>query len=359
MMLTTLTTLTGLSLLPLAPGTATDSVAPFVQINSQSYAENNSIYALVKGKESDYQGSNHAFTFNEAAFGLRYHNVTLSYLYRYEWFLKHSPDALLLYGDSLNRTDMVPGKTYQVDLNVNHTIQQGIRLGWRMEPADNLAFYVAGSYLKATDLMEGQLHGQVQRSASDDISGQLNLDYVYGEDVLLDRIADKPTSRYGFSTDLGFDWHINRHWFLSAFVQDAYGEIMWDRAPYTTAVANTATAETDENGYININPIASGFEGYKEYKQRLTPKYTGRLAYLFGDTALSASHFYGYGAQLTDLAVSHGWSTVSTRLSYTLQSQAIGLALTHRYWSMQVISDNLDYQQASQLTVMLSGQVPF
>ncbi|WP_255783006.1 hypothetical protein [Photobacterium sp. TLY01] len=42
-----------------------------------------------------------------------------------------------------------------------------------------------------------------------------------------------------------------------------------------------------------------------------------------------------------------------------MQSQAIGLALSHRYWSMQVVSDNLDYQQASQLSVQLSGQVPF
>ncbi|MCM0147555.1 hypothetical protein KCN56_03085 [Photobacterium galatheae] len=358
-MLTTLTTLTGLSLLPLTPGSATDSISPFVRIDSQSYAENNSIYALVKGKESDYQGAHHAFTLNESSVGLRYQNLTFSYFYRYEWFLKHSPDALLLYGESVNRTDMIPDKTYQVDLNVNHSIQQGVRLGWRFEATEQFAIYLAGSYINATDLMEGQIHGQVTRSQNNDITGQLDLNYVYGEDVLLDRIADKPTSRYGFSSDLGMDWQASDHWFLSAFAQDLYGQIIWDHAPYTTAVANTATAETDESGYININPIASGFEGYKEYKQRLTPKYRGSLSYLWSQTAFSVGHFYGYGAELTDLSITQSWDNFSAQLSYTLQSQAIGLVLTHPYWGMTVVSDSLDYQQASQLTVTLYGQLPF
>lgn len=332
----------------------------FSQTQAFGYSQENGIYPLVKGDKIAYTPAKHAFTLNQAEMGVRYQQFSFSLLARYEWYLRFSPDTMLLYGESVNRQDMQASKRYDVDLRVEHLISQGIKLAWTSDPTQPFIWHVSASYLQAQEMMSGRLHGQVGQTGKSDYDGLLELDYVYSEDVLLKREVQAPSSHFGYTSDIGIHWQFHERVFISLLAQDFYSSIYWRDMSYTVATANTATAETDENGFVSIKPLVNGVEGFRDYTQRLPVKYHARFGYLSGQHAYSIKNVYVDRLWLTDLEWSTQWrDNLRSRFSYNWQTRAIGVEGQWRWFTFGVQSDQLDYQQATILNLTLGIVIPF
>lgn len=324
------------------------------------YSQDNAIYPLVKGKKITYTPAEHALTFNQIELGVGYQQFAFSLLSRYEWYLRFSPDTMLIYGESVNGQDMQAGKSYDVDLRVEHVISQGFKLAWSSDPVQPYIWYLSASYLQASEMMSGRLHGQVGEMARRDYQGVLELDYTYSDDALLKRKVDAPSSYFGYTTDIGVSWQFHERGFVSLLAQDVYSAIYWLDMPYTTATANTATAETDANGFVSIKPLVKGYEDFQDYTQRLPIKYHARLSYLVGQQAFSVKNLYVDKLWLTDLELTTQWQpNFYSKLSYNLQTGAIGVAGQWRWLKFGLQSDDFDYQQAKLLKLELGIVVPF
>lgn len=346
-MLTSLALLSGLSLYPMP--TDTDS-SLFHYTNIEGYSEDLSIYHLVKDQQAQNGDSEFTFTLDETITGVQYGDWSLSTFFRYEWYLGYSADTMRLYQDSLSGSDMQSGKTYQVDIDVEHLRSQGLRLGWYKELDDNFAAHIAASLIDARKMMSGNMTGDAVKTSGGDYAGQLELDYTYSEDVLFDRSADRTEKAYGHSVDLGFDWQIKPELFLSFYARDLISNIYWDHMPTSVATANTATAYSTNEGYININPTISGVHSYHDYVQHIPTKYQAKLSYLNSATsAFSLSNLYLSEHLFTDIGWINQWDTINSELSYNLQTQAIGVKLSGKLGYIGLKMDKLDYQQASYL----------
>ncbi len=345
-----------LSFFPLAQ--APDQVSIFSNVDISGYAQDNQIYPLLKGEKGSYASSEHAYTLNQAEIGVRYGEFSLSVFSRYEWYLKFSPDTMALYGASVNGEDLSLGKIYNVDLSVEHLVSDGLKLGWSHDWNDSFSTYLSLSYLQAREVMSGELSGQVQHLFNAIYTGELNLDYVYSDDVLLNRQVSEQHSHFGYSSDIGINWQISDNWFVSLWAQDVVNAIEWRNVPRTRATANTATADVDDDGNISIHPVVTGVEDNTNYTQHLPAKYHSRINYLYGDGGLGVKSVYVDELWLVDLEWSALWSgSWVSNISYNLQSGAIGLKAQWQHFYLGIQSDSLDYQQATQLNLTLGASV--
>ncbi len=331
-----------------------NTIQIFTDIDVSGYAQNNEIYPLIKGKPGQYSTSEHAYTLNKAEAGFVRGELSFSLFSRYEWYLNFSPDAMQLYGESVNGQDMQAGKVYDVDLNVEHLVSNGIKFGWSHDWNKQLSSYVSVSYLEGREVMSGRLYGHVQHFQGHDYNGLLNLNYTYSDDVLLDRKVEGQRSHFGYSSDVGVNWMPTEQWLLSLWAQDLFSAIEWKNAPRTRATADTATAETDGDGFVSIRPTVTGIEDYSNYTQNLPTKYHSRVSYLFDNKAVGLKSLYVNELWLVDLEWFASWSKhLSTQFSYNLQSNAVGVKTQWRGATLGLSSDSLDYQDAEHLNVNL------
>lgn len=334
----------------------------YTSINSIAYAENNSAYYLIKGKETDYSRGESAFTFNEFAIGTRYKNISFSLISRYEWFLGFSKDTMELYGTTVNGTLIDSGKRYDLALKTNHIKTDGFRIAYHYDGFKRVNLYAAASYLKARELMVGETSGWASLTGDcgdgfECYSGNVDLSYTYTEDKLFDRITDAPQSVYGYSFDLGFDWKITDNLMTSLYVQDVYSEVLWDESPFTDANATTATSVVDD-GKIKINPVITGFEGNKDYKQKLPVKYNALLGYTHQVHTAYIQGFQSYDTTLVHLGYQYQTGKSQYKFKLYPVEQALGVEYINSIFNIALTSDSFDYQEASILEIKLGVSIP-
>lgn len=334
----------------------------YTSINAIAYAENNSAYHLIKGTETTYNRSESAFTFNEFAIGTRYKNISFSLISRYEWFLGFTKDTMELYGTTVNGTLIEPDKRYDLDLKTNHIKTDGFRIAYHYDGFEGINLYGAASYLKARELMVGETSGWASLTGDcgdgfECYSGNLDLSYTYTEDKLFDRQTNAPESLYGYSFDLGVDWQLTDSVFTSLYVQDVYSEVLWDQSPFTDAQATTATSVI-EDGKIKIEPVITGYEGNRDFKQRLPVKYNALLGYSRQAHTGYIQGFQSYDTLLVNLGYQYRAGQSQYLFKYYPLEQAFGIAYKSSIFDLALTSDSFDYQKTSILEIRLGFSIP-
>lgn len=327
----------------------------FSNVTVNGYVEDNSVYQLVKGNKGEYDyGSEYAYTFNQAEFGVGYKDLSLAVFSRYEWYLDYSSDTFKVHAQTTNREDVDENDTYNIHLEANHLISEGIKLAYSPSITDNFHTHFAVSYLNAKELMDGKLWGAFTKKGRTDYQGQLYLDYSFTDDELLDYDMRAPKSDYAYTTDVGFTWLFHEKGLFSFYAQDLYSKISWVDAPYNRAEANTARVDTDDNGFDSVRPAAKAILGYQDHIQTLPTKYHARLAYIVDDQSISTKLFSVGDLHIVDFEWSRQWNQqVYTEVNYTPQTGAIGAKLASYGIHLAVKADSTDYQQASAINVSI------
>lgn len=333
------------------------------KLSSLSYAENNSVYDLMKGHTSEYSESESAFTFNEVALFAQYQEFSVSLFKRYEWFLNFSFDTMPFYGSTVNGTHIEPNRTYDLELDATHFGSEGVRISY-LYSAQKFRLYTAASYYQPSAFLDGNISGYVSRkedckSEADCYIGQLDLSYFYTEDVLLGRTTSKPVSLYGFGLDIGGDWEVNDNWLLSLLIRDIYSEIVWENAPYTIATAKTATS-TVVDGHVKLDPTISGIEKSRTYTQRLSSKTAFRAQYTYDlSHIISATAFHAYGASLFNLGYQYQNANAIYGLTLSPLEDAIGVNYKNKFISFSFTANPFDFKKSELYELSIGLNIPF
>lgn len=243
-------------------------------------------------------GENHV-ALGRAEAGLRRGHRAVGFVWRYETHVKSSRDTTELIWRTETDAKIPADRDWRLRLNVQQVALRGINLshafsGGSDASGDNAwTLTMSLQLLQATDMLEGNAHGQIA-THDDDYQGQLGLTYYYTRDSLLDRPTDSRQG-HGAGLDMQLGWRLNEKHAVQLILRDALNGIYWRDMHYTRANMTSDRISYDEDGNLNVAAALTGFEGNKSHWQRLPVK--ASLAWR-GDIALpglSAQHFSAEG----------------------------------------------------------------
>jgi len=347
----------------LAQSAYSSQLTPHVYFDSHAFAhsETSSIKQIVvddfEGRIFD--GGEHSFTHNLWEKGFKYLGLKVAWIYRYDYALDYSQDtAELIYADK-NGKALDDGRNFEVELHVKHAESKGFKVGYEFSLHSAMNVEIDISYLEANHYIDGSLKGDFAVN-DNQYSGQLELDYMYDEDDLLERKVSGPKGK-GYAIDLAWQWKMSDSTELRGKWTDLLSEIKFDEVPFTSANATSDRVSLDDKGRIDVKPALVGLEGFRNKKFKfpkrvelvLTNQYTPGQYLSARWSRYGEINFGGVGwdYQLSD--------TFLAKTAFDLTSKALTLGIEHSYWQFSIISDRFKLSQARTFGLSISANYLF
>ncbi len=347
------------ALLPFSASAEKNTNDIYVSVDSFSYSEPAPIDQLIDNFEGPEPDSGEvAFTFNQAEIGANFGKWQVGVFTRYDYLLEFNSDTVELFYRDSNDLPFPINRTYNVNIEPNHIEAEGIGVGYQFVVTPSLTITPRLNYLKADAATRGFLRGEIIANEDGDYEGELVLDYIYEEDILLDR-EQESISGEGFSLDVAAQWQIAKNWTLNAYLKDYYSEIYWDDVTFTQARANTNTVTFDDEGRLDSIPVLSGREGFRDFTQTLPQR--GKLVVNHQMTSVMSvsaqiDHVEEY--VYSRLAWQANWGGWGIASGYQFETEAFDLAFTSKYFSLKLIADSTDVEQAHTLGLSMNVSIP-
>lgn len=352
------------ALVPQASQAAEESRA-FLEISSWTRTQALPLEAFYNNLKTPLDRGHSATTRNLVRVGAQYGAFSLAYVRRYDAEIEMSRDALELIYLSNNAQALPAGRRFDLKIRPWILGAEGLQAGWRFAgDGDSWSLEPRLTILKANDLAEGRLDGTATAVDQNTYEYEAQVDYVYRDDVLLQREVDEPRG-YGYSLALAGHWQASPEIRLRWDLRDLYGRVYWNDAPHTVATATSDTRDTDANGFALFRPTLSGIENNIDYRQKLRPAGETQLEYRFTQSSLSQwTALAGLVWTQTDTIATVGarhpvasWLDVS--ITTTPRVDALGIGLSSAYGSVYWLADRPDFKNLHTLSTQISIAYPF
>jgi len=291
-----------------------------------------------------------AYTHNIARLGMQKGDWAFSAFYRYDYYFSFDPDTAELVVREKHDVPVEPDRTYRLELDAIHAESVGFSVARAFSWRDDWRMRARINVMRAYDVVDGSIRGTVHADAQGKFSGFLEIDYVYGKDYLFDRPnVDRPTG-WGGSLDLFVEVDLTDTIEVSLEAEDLFSRIEWDDAPSTTAVINSATTRIDERGLLDVKPLLSGFEGERDFTQKLPERYKFKVGYAPGPWRWEFEMRHIEWADYYRVNVDYRLGDdLDFNFAYGFTTNALGLGARYRKLEMFVMSDKLDVRDARAL----------
>ncbi len=333
----------------------------YATVDSFTYSEPVTIKAALNELQGDYRSGELAFTHEQGEIGFKYNNWSLGFLVRYDLYSRFHPDTAELLYLSENDLPVELERSFQLDMEVSRLRSTGLKLAYGFVPSSYFRGHVAASYLKTSQLLDGNVSGVLTTQADGKYSGQGRIDYVYDEDLVLEREVRAPSGD-GVTFDVGFNWRLSELLELDVDLQDLYSRIVWHRAPRTQGDLNSNVIDLDENGVINnARALYSATDSFQTFIQRLSKRETVTLKWTMTERFYSGVQFFRFeGADFPRFigGFNVGENT-EWRAMYDLKTRALGLGVQSDYIKLFLLSDTLDPSKAHVFALNAGVNVSF
>ncbi len=212
---------------------------------------------------------NTALQHAQAESGVEYRDWGVGVFWRDDGEARFSADTAQLYSLLKNKQALEVGKRYTIDLDIEHARSSGLRVFHRMNYDSWLTLTLGASVFNSDKLIYGSMRGAITATSNKDYDlNEVTVDYYYSRDVLFKRVVSAPRGR-GFAFDLDLVARPAPAWTLRLKTENMLGNIFWRSAPYTRARVDTNNKSYDANGYVHVQPLLSGKQDERDYRQRL------------------------------------------------------------------------------------------
>lgn len=325
-----------------------------------AYSESKSIKSIAESNWNvELQPGDISFSTDRVEAGVSLGGWQLGYIKRYDYYFEYSPETADGVHKVKNKTPLVPGEQFDLLLDANTMVSDGLRLTFNQEYSQSFTYGFSVSYLRGELFNDGSLNGQAEVIAENDYEFSFDVDYYYSEDKLFDREVEPPQGR-GYAVDLVLDWQISSELKLGFQAYDILTRMYWEGAPRTIATASSDTKEYDEDGYVIYNPVVSGLETNQDYVQEIPRKIflladysIGRYVFDMAYRDYEIKSFYLVGAGLN---ISN---TSKIGFSCNLTASACGVDYSNFWFRFKLLTDDLDLENALALELLLSANYTF
>lgn len=336
----------------------------YIHVDSHTYSENMPIDAF----DNDFQGDTpregeHAFTFNQYELGVVYDDWFIARTQRFDYFFTFNRDTFDLFYLDGNGIDIPLNVAYDVYLDVQKVETEGVKFGraWKLSPEVSLR--TAVNYFEADDILYGELKGRIWQSPSR-IRGDLDLDYMYMEDVVLDRPQISPftgedigsgVTGHGHSFDVSAYWQYDL-WRVEVDFFDISGRIDWKNAPYTTATMVSNRNRVDENGNPYKVPTLTSKEWFRDATQVLPTRRRAQVEWGgWHNMTFSAEHQQIDQVKFNRVYMGYQpYSWFKVRGGFDFRSSEKSIELWTPYFSLLAGTDRTDLKQSRNIRLNLS-----
>lgn len=339
-------------------------------VESRSQSEPISVRAWANDWQGDFQPGEQAHTFNRVQIMAEYDGgLRVGWLSRYDYVARFSEATAALYYQNKNGLlDETP--VSDIYLYAQHLRASGVTFGFNFALKSNLALTLDVTRLRAHDLIQGDIAGEMRINADGDFLVDASVDYGYQQDELFDRPGTGRTLGWGWAVDASLDWRFATRWRAKLDFVDLWNRVEWQRTPFTRATINTVDKLSDQ-GSVSFEPAISGVEGFRNQRQRLPTRARGYVTRDFVKgmsthlgleyAPIESSIVWGMdfpayiawpGTNRTLLAYEWGFSVIVPANAVELR-QRVGPV----YWSIG--SDSLNLSEAHWLSVQLGFTLSF
>jgi hypothetical protein len=319
-------------------------VQPYFMVDSFSYSETVPIETTLHSwKGDDFQSGERQWTWSWFELGVQYQHWAVGIVQRYDYDLRFSDDTSEFYWLVANKKDLPIGKQYDLTLQVNAFHSSGVRISYADSLTDTFNYRFGLTYLQARYMLNGQIEGNATAVSDSDYDFQTTLDYAYTEDDLFERVVDEPTGK-GFALDFEFSYQVTPSTYWQFQVRDLFARLYWKNSPYTEGSSTSDRKEYDENGYVSINPILTGYEGTRDvYVQKLQARWYSKVSQqLSSNYAAVLQYRYQYDHALFSLGGNYKLGDNNRLgLSYWPINQALEINWNYHKVQLAVVADSL------------------
>ncbi|MFA6144452.1 MAG: hypothetical protein WCW84_05575 [Sulfurimonas sp.] len=306
------------------------------------------------GDYTPRNGTNLVMASARSEIGGNYKGWHIGYVHRLETMIEASRDFVDLFDSIKHSEDLIVGRQYDLNLKINGFQADGLHVAKSIPLYSGNDLNIRGgiglSLLRGIRMQQGVIDGTATALAGKDYSYAGVVDYYYTSNYLYDLDLNLPTG-YGFSPDIGVigDWG---NWHSDLVVNDLFGFMQWNNAPYTNAIISSNTKHYDSNGYVQYSPTITGLETTRKFTQHFDPKGFASLRYNssvfspFVEASTTRGYLFPEGGVLVTLA-----NVPTIKVSYETFFHSYGLALTSHYGYIRFQTDKINPDKASTLSL--------
>lgn len=331
----------------------------YSSLESFSLSEPQPIHETIKDWDAPFKGGNLAETYNRFEMGFRWNNLSLGYIARYDYRLRFSRDTALFYYQQKNKAKPDSNRLYDIDLDALHQRSQGIVLHYDWQPVSQLSVRGSVSLLQASALTDGRLRGQAGYAEGGRYSGQLNLDYMYTDDMIFSRPLKGDFDGNGYTLDLALEYQPTENTRLHARTRDLIGRIYWDEAPRTVAQARAAERQTEDPFEYYKRAAINGVESYKDFVQHLPQRFELGGSYARGSWRYSLETYIHPDQVYVFPRITRFHESWEFSIQGEPHLKALGFQVANPYFSLELLSDSLSYRDAHFLKLALGARITF
>lgn len=266
-------------------------------------------------------------------------------IYREDYYINFTTDTADLYYGVENNQPIDRTTPYKLSLDAYRYRGKGLQVKRAFSFSPSLHANIGLNLFKASNLLDGNLEGQAEATASDSYDFQIDVNSQYAEDPLFDRQLDDTVSGTGLALDADITWQVTPELRASLKAEDIAGFIRWKNVPFTSSEANSNNVTVNDTGFTQVNPILSGVEGYNShFTQSLKPSVEGTVRYAFKEYPYAADvtlkHYDGLNLFGVGLEKPNRYGGV--RIKYWPAINTAELNISHKRIGFTLAVDNID-----------------
>ena len=330
-----------------------------VLINGGAFTADNARMPMIRLFENDWaapghpQDMNRAIAYWDADAGALLNGWRLAVFHRGEFLVKADRDTLEFLR-MINIKEALPtGRAFDISLSVDGFSAKGVELSKGIEVFKGLAAGVTARYLYGDMVQSGTVSGGVLATSPSTYDFNFLIDYDYDSNLVYPRKA-VPGIGNGYSFDVGLRYTAGAFFSAGVLVRDVLGKIYWKNVPYTTATAVSNVVTLDSSGYQQYRPTIQGFEGYRDFTQRIPLKVDIDLHGSVGPLTVSPNVNIINGLPLYWVFLDYKVSPkTSVNAGYNVNYRTYSLGVAYKKSLLSVYTSHIDPNKAASLGIKL------
>jgi len=290
--------------------------------------------------------------------GLIHNGWRLAFMYRGELFMEANKDTIEILRMVNLKEELPVGRVFDINLKAHGFSAKGVELSRGISldgVAKGLSAGFTARYLIGERIQEGKLVGEVTPTGPMTYDFNLPLDYIYDENFIYNRRGIIQGSGNGYSFDVGVRYLFSEKFSAEVLLRDIGGRIYWKDVPFTTANATSNVGSYDEQGYQIYRPTIQGYEGYKDFNQKIPSKTDIAFSYQKGAFILSPTVNLIEGRPLYWIDL--GYKTnenVSIMIGYNINYQTFSIGGAYKTFLLNIYSSDVDLRRTNAIGLILS-----
>lgn len=305
------------------------------------------------GSPGHPQDMNRALAYWDADAGAAYRGWRLAGFHRGEFLIKANRDTVDFLRMINIKEPLPTGRAFEVSLSADGFSAKGVEVSKGISLFKGLNAGFTARYLSGEMVQAGSLSGGVVATSPNTYDFNFLIDYDYDSNLVYHREATPGTGN-GYSFDAGLRYSAGKAFSAGVLFRDILGRIYWKNVPYTTATAVSKVISFDSSGYQQYRPTIQGFEGYRDFTQKIPLKVDIDLSGSLGPLTVSPKVNIINGRPLYWVFLDYkATQNTSFNAGYNANFRTYSLGAAYKKSRLSVYTSHIDPSGAAALGVSL------